>query len=170
MWGAAVPTGMLDFFSRRFLTVFLQQRRGHDILPGPGQHPQRPVRHLRLRHRHGGGQRGDPHQGEIPQDVPRQRRYLPPRECLWGAYFHRSQMGFSPGALWPGRALLGEPRAPRAQRLLQAMSRESGHGAAPGMCRLQVAPGVPLPPDTAAQGCSGRECSFGSPTAAVSAS
>lgn len=82
LWGparaAAVPTGLWDFSSRRFLAVFLQQWHGDDVLPGPGQHPQRPVCHLRLRHRHGGGQRGHPHQGEIPQDVPGQRRYLSP--------------------------------------------------------------------------------------------
>lgn len=113
VWGpvraVAVPTGELDFFSRRFLAVLLQQRHGHDVLPGPGQHPQRPVCHLRLRHRHGGGQRGDPHQGEVPQDVPGQRRYLPeglPLRCP----FH--QRGFPKGSLWPGRAVLGEPRAP----------------------------------------------------------
>lgn len=58
----------------RFLPVLLQQRCGNAILPGAGHHPQRPVCRLRLRHRHGGRQRGDPHQGEVPAHVAGQRR------------------------------------------------------------------------------------------------
>uniref|UniRef100_A0A8C3RDM8 Ras protein specific guanine nucleotide releasing factor 1 n=1 Tax=Cyanoderma ruficeps TaxID=181631 RepID=A0A8C3RDM8_9PASS len=45
------------------------------------------------------------------------------------------------GTLWLGRA-------PRAQCLLQAVSWESGHGSAQGMCSSRVAPGVPVPPGT----------------------
>lgn len=58
----------------RFLPVLLQQWCGDAVLPGAGQHPQRPVCRLRLRHRHGGRQRGDPHQGEVPAHVAGQRR------------------------------------------------------------------------------------------------
>ena len=148
--GAAAAAGVvLAFFPPcpRFLVVFLQQRRGHDILPGARQHPQRPVRRLRVRHRHGGSQRGDPHQGEVPQDVPRQRRYLAPgcqesRDTFLGCPFPPYSAGFpSTGNPRLGSSLWGRPEHPQpsTRSLRVVVTGCLGTGAARGTCRLQAA-------------------------------
>lgn len=121
---AAAAGVVLAFFSPlRFLTVFLQQWRGHDVLPGARQHPQCPVCCLCFCHCHGGSQRGDPHQGEVPQDVPRQCRYPAPghresRDTFLGCLFPPCSAGFPSRSTLAGtQSLLREPKAPTAQCL-----------------------------------------------------